>query len=254
MEDRVRSQPLPKYRCPSAASRSTRSTHWKRCPRASRPWKQTSRDSQRQSPTQLSTRVTAPHSTRPPPHSATRKPNSPKPKTNGCGSRSCASSWRRAELCRFPEHQPRRDLQVLHERRIGGTLLCLLLHAQQRGRMDRDQQLRAVTERERFTAHLRDRHRAPHQAARRGRAERHDQFRFYNRALLLGPPAATVDLVSVWLLVEAALAARLELEVLHRIGDEGLIARNAGVGERLIKHPARRPDEWLASEVLLVTG
>ena len=101
-------------------------------------------------------------------------------------------------------------------------------------------------------AQFRDGHHAAEQAARRARAERHDQLRLHDRALLLEPPFAALDLVGVRLLVQTALAARLELEMLHGIGDKCLSARNAGVGERAIEQSSGRPDERLAGEVLLV--
>src|SRR3954466_5332281 len=118
--------------------------------------------------------------------------------------------------------------------------------------MDRDHDARAVIERQGFAAQLADCHRAAHDRTRTGRAKRDDQLRLDDRALLLEPPFAALDLVGIWLLVQAALAARLEFEVLHRIGDEGLIARNAGIGERLVEDAPRWPDEWLAGEILLI--
>src|SRR5437016_2478629 len=118
--------------------------------------------------------------------------------------------------------------------------------------MDGDEKLRAVRQRKRFAAYLPDGDLPPHQAARRSRAERDDQLRLDDCAFLLEPPFATLDLVGVWLLVQAAFAARLELEVLHRIGDEGLVARNAGIGQCLIEQAPGRPDERLAGEVLLI--
>ena len=45
----------------------------------------------RRLPIRISMRATAPPSTRPPRRSARRKPNSRRPRTNGCGWRSCAS-------------------------------------------------------------------------------------------------------------------------------------------------------------------
>src|SRR5262249_8304616 len=61
-----------------------------------------------------------------------------------------------------------------------------------------------------------------------------------------------LDLVGVGPLVQPALAPHLVLEVLDCIGDEGVPAGDAGFLERLIQHPASRPHEWLAGQVLLV--
>lgn len=52
----------------------------------------------------------------------------------------------------------------------------------------------------------------------------------------------------------ALLAAQLMLEVFHRVGDEGLVAGNAGLGQRLVQHLPGRPDEGVARQVLLVAG
>ena len=59
------------------------------------------------------------------------------------------------------------------------------------------------------------------QGARRGRAERDDERRADQRQLLLEPPAAGGDLAAVGLVVDAALAAADELEMLDRVGDVG---------------------------------
>src|SRR5688572_27117056 len=118
--------------------------------------------------------------------------------------------------------------------------------------MDRDDEPRAVGKAQGLGAQFRDGYHASEQTARRGRAERHGNLRPYDRALLVEPPFAALDLVGVRLLVQSALAARRELEVLHGIGDEGLSARNAGIGERAIEQFSGRPDERPAGEVFLV--
>ena len=69
---------------------------------------------------------------------------------------------------------------------------------------------------------------------------------------LVEPDLATLDLVIVRPLVQPALAAHLMLEMLDRIGDESLLAGNAGVLERGIEDAAGRADERLAGEVFLV--
>src|SRR3954453_23003844 len=111
--------------------------------------------------------------------------------------------------------------------------------------MDRDHDARAVIERQGFAAQLADCHRAAHDRTRTGRAKRDNQLRLDDRALLLEPPFAALDLVGIWLLVQAALAPRLELEVFHCIGDEGFVARDTGIAERLVEDAACRPDERL---------
>ena len=76
--------------------------------------------------------------------------------------------------------------------------------------------------------------------------------RLDDRALAIEPPFAALDLIGVRALVQAPLAAHLELEVLDSIGDEDVVARNAGVRQRLIEHAAGRADERLAGEIFLV--
>ena len=50
-----------------------------------------------------------------------------------------------------------------------------------------------------------------------------------------------------------ALAARLPFEVLHGVGDVNVLAIDAGVGQRLVEKFPRRPDEWTALDVLLIS-
>ena len=92
----------------------------------------------------------------------------------------------------------------------------------------------------------------PVSAADRRGAERDRQVRPQHRELLLEPAVAGVDLADARLLVDAPLAARLEFEVLDRIGDIGALAVDAGIGQRPVEHRAGRPDEGLAREILLV--
>ena len=79
-----------------------------------------------------------------------------------------------------------------------------------------------------------------HEPARRGRAERHDDARPYDLDLVVEPQAAGVDLARVGLLVDAPLAARLVLEMLHGVGDVDSRAVDAGRLERAHRAPCRR--------------
>src|SRR3546814_5092416 len=56
--------------------------------------------------------------------------------------------------------------------------------------------------------------------AQRARAQGDDQLGLDEGAFLVEPPAADVDLARRWVLVEAPFAARLELEMLDRVGEE----------------------------------
>src|SRR5215831_17683021 len=123
------------------------------------------------------------------------------------------------------------------------ALVRLVLDAQQPGRMDRNEGGGAVTEPVRFAAHPRDGHDASEQAARRSGAKRDNRRRLDDRALLIEPPFAALDLVGVGAFVEAALAAHLVLEVLDRVGDESVAACNAGSFQRRVENTPGRPDE-----------
>ena len=62
------------------------------------------------------------------------------------------------------------------------------------------------------------------------------------------------DLALAGRLVEPALAARLELEVLHRVGYVHARAIDAGFGERPVEELSRRADERTPCEIFLVAG
>ncbi len=72
--------------------------------------------------------------------------------------------------------------------------------------------------------------------------------------LRLQPGTAGHDLERVRLGVDAPLAARLPLEVLHDVGDVGPAPLDPGLLERLVEQASRRPDEGMAAEVFLVAG
>ncbi len=118
--------------------------------------------------------------------------------------------------------------------------------------MDGDDDARAVASREQRPAHPRDRHAAAEQAVRRGRAERHRQLGLHDRAFEIVPPAAAIDLIGIRLFVQPALAARLPLEMLHRIGDEHLAPIDPGLADRPVEHAPGRAHERPALLILLV--
>ena len=76
-----------------------------------------------------------------------------------------------------------------------------------------------------LAAQLRDRHRRAHQLPRRRRAERDERVRLDQLDLALEPVQAGGGLLLRRRLVDAALAAQLELEVLDGIGDVDLSSR-----------------------------
>src|SRR3954471_3566142 len=92
----------------------------------------------------------------------------------------------------------------------------------------------------------------PIHGVRRRRAQADDDERVDGLELGSEPGTAGFDLFRSRLLVEAALAALLELEVLHRIGDVDVGARQAGALESLVENAARGSDEDGALAVLHV--
>ena len=88
--------------------------------------------------------------------------------------------------------------------------------------------------------------------ARAGRAERDDEVGFDRSQLSLEPLIAGRDFHLVRLLVNAPLAARFELEMLHCIRDVSELTVDSGFLERAIEHTTRRSDERLAREVFLI--
>ena len=146
------------------------------------------------------------------------------------------------------------DAQIVDEAPVLGRLGCGVGQPQQEGRMDGDE-------------------------ARRGRRLKQQTGRARARSVTLRPvsdraavaPSATVscgrsgrarapatsgrlDLAGVRLLVDAPLAARLEFEMLDRVGDVDAGAVDAGLGKRAVEQLAGRADERPAGEILLIAG
>ena len=96
------------------------------------------------------------------------------------------------------------------------------------------------------------RHRAADQRAGRGGSQRHERLGLHERDLVVQPVQAGRGFALGRGLVDAALAAQLELEMLDGVGDEHLLARNAGRFQRAGQQLAGRPDEGMALQVFLV--
>src|SRR4051812_32784224 len=58
--------------------------------------------------------------------------------------------------------------------------------------------------------------------------------------------------MTVWLCVDAPLAARHVLKVLYGVSDIDSLTRDASLGKRPVEHFARRADEWQTRDILLV--
>src|SRR5438034_9884676 len=87
---------------------------------------------------------------------------------------------------------------------------------------------------------------------RRRRSEADDCARLDDLNLRLQPRTAGVDLPGVRLLVDAALAARLPLEVLDDVGDVDPRPVDARFDQRLVEQSAGGTDERAANEILAV--
>ena len=118
--------------------------------------------------------------------------------------------------------------------------------------MHGDERRLAVGHLDRPPALARDGDRAAQHRARRGAAHRHHQLRPQPHQFDVEPETAGLDLRGLGRLVDAPLAARLELEVLHRIGDVDGAPVDAGLLHRAIHDLPGRPDERTADHVLLV--
>src|SRR3954470_23659276 len=95
-----------------------------------------------------------------------------------------------------------------------------------------------------------DLERGAEQRLRSGGAKTDDHLRLDQRDLGIQPRSARADLAGARLLVNAPLAARLPLEMLHDVGDINDRAIDARIGERAIEEFAGRTDERVAAHVL----
>src|SRR3984957_17275062 len=120
--------------------------------------------------------------------------------------------------------------------------------------MHGDEQLGAVRQIERFAPQLCDRHSLARQASGGGHAQRDNRLRLDHPALIIEPELAALDLVIVRPLMQPAFSPHLVLEMLHRVGDEGFLSRNAGIRKRLVENASGGTDERLAGQIFLVAG
>lgn len=120
------------------------------------------------------------------------------------------------------------EAQISHEEVELAPLVARLLDPEQIRRVHGDEALHAARQRDEPPAIDVDRHRLAHQTSRCRSPHGDGYDRLNEIELVVEPPAAGVDLASVRLLVNAALAARLVLEVLHRVSDVDLAALDAG--------------------------
>ena len=105
---------------------------------------------------------------------------------------------------------------------------------------------------ERFAAARGDRHRAAEDGLRRRRAHAHDDVRLHRGELRLEPAVTRTDLDEIRLRMQAPLAARLPLEVLHRVRDVHVFARDPRRLERRVEDPPGGTDERVPLLIFLV--
>ena len=145
-----------------------------------------------------------------------------------------------------------------HRRQIGDEALglgaprLLVGRAEQRRGVDRRHDDRRELRGDELAAPLRHAERFPEQRLRRRRAQADDRARLHGLDLGQEPGHAGADLGGVRLRVDAALAARLPLEVLDRVGHVDGAAIDARLLEAAVEQPARRSDEGPALAVLVV--
>ena len=118
--------------------------------------------------------------------------------------------------------------------------------------MQRDEHLQTVVTLLPAPALACDRHLAAEQRARRSGAERDRSLRPDQRDLAFQPVQAGRRLALRRRLVDAPLAAQLELEMLDRVGEVELIAAPAELRQRAVEQGAGRADEGTSAQILLV--
>src|SRR4051794_31370667 len=146
------------------------------------------------------------------------------------------------------------DLEIAGERLALALAPLVVALAQDRRRMDgRDDDRREVRLKE-ATALLGHLERVAEQRLGRDRAHDDQRLGADHAQLRLEPWVTGADVARVGTLVDAALPAFLEPEVLDRVGEVDVRAVDAGALERLVELAPRRADERMALVVLAVAG
>ena len=103
------------------------------------------------------------------------------------------------------------------------------------------------------TAIALNRDRSSCETLRSGRSKGDDKSGVDRFDFVKQPTPAYLDLASVGTLVQPSLAARLELEMLDRIGHVNALAVHARLDQRLVQQKTRRPDERAAFAVFSIS-
>src|SRR5262249_24004160 len=144
-------------------------------------------------------------------------------------------------------------LEILEKHLVELGLLLFGLAAQHRRQMIGRDGLRRIARLRELAAVARDPELVAENHLRGGGTEADEHVRLDQRQLRFEPRAAGAEFRSPRRLVDAALAALLDLEVLDGVGDVELLARQTGFGERLLQHLTRRPDERRTLPVFVVS-
>src|SRR4029078_1529281 len=99
-----------------------------------------------------------------------------------------------------------------------------------------------------------DRDALAEQTHRRGRAERDDHAWLQQLELGEEPGLADLHLAAIGALMESLLADLLELEVLDRVGQPDVLAREPDRRERAVEHATGGTDERMTGEVFAIAG
>src|SRR5215471_8470429 len=146
------------------------------------------------------------------------------------------------------------EFQIRDKVSIDLLLSGRVLGAQNRGGMVSGEQLRRPGSLEKFASIARDAKVRAEESLRGGRAQTDEDARADDRELGFEPGSAGSDLRCLGSLVNPALSALDEFEMLDDIGDIDRSAREVGRGERTIEHLSGGSDEGRTLKVLLISG
>lgn len=90
--------------------------------------------------------------------------------------------------------------------------------------------------------------------ARCQNSKSNDELWFDYGELALEPPAASLDFIATWMLVQASLSSPLEFEMLHRIGDIDRPAIETDLLQCFIENTTGRSGERPAGTIFLISG
>ena len=164
-------------------------------------------------------------------------------------------SWRTGRGSRaFRPCEPRPFAQILDQAGESRVARRFVAHAQDRRWMDSGEAKTIVSPVQASPPLAHKNHLAPHQGLRRRGAKRDDKLRPCDGELTVEPPAAPLHLIAIRLPVDTLLAARLEFEMLDRVGNKNRGAVEAGLHDGAVERPAGRPHERPPGEVFVVAG